>query len=105
MCPLTPAALSCPLLPPPPQIAAKTTKSVHFDDGANRVHSYAPLPSPLHDGDDESVSAGGVGGFTETRSQKRLRLSEEAVLKESDPERWELTIANTDANSRKRKRD
>ena len=80
---------------------------MHFDDGANRVHSYEqPLPSPLdHEGDDESVSAGGVGGFTETRSQKRLRLSEEAVLKESDPERWELTIANTDANSRKRKRD
>ena len=46
-----------------------------------------------------------TGGVTETRSQKRLRLSEEAVLKESDPERWELTIANTDANSRKRKRD
>ena len=103
MCPLTPAALSCHLLPPP-QIAAKTTKSVHFDDGAK--HSYEqPLPSPLDGGDDESVSAGGVGGFTETRSQKRLRLSEEAVLKESDPERWELTIANTDANSRKRKRD
>lgn len=91
----------------PTQIAAKTTKSVQFDDGANRVHSYEPLPSTTldHDGDDESVSAGGVGGFTETRSQKRLRLSEEAVLKESDPERWELTIANTDANSRKRKRD
>jgi len=56
---------------PAPHVVA--SKRVRFDVSANVVHTFEAAAELEFDDDDAAPCVRGVGGFTETRSQKRLR--------------------------------
>jgi hypothetical protein len=66
------------------------TKRAHFDEASNTTAEAVDW--------DRTSPFCAQPGFTETRSQKRARLEDEAMFEADDPQLVALTKANTKAN-------